>query len=93
MIKIVIHPGYGGFALSEAAYEFLGMKWDGYGFEHYRNSEHRADPRLVECVEKLGEAAGRDCKLKIVEIPDGVDWTIEEYDGSEWVAEKHRTWS
>jgi len=31
--------------------------------------------------------------LKIVDIPDGVEWEIEEYDGMEWVAEKHRTWS
>ena len=30
--------------------------------------------------------------LKIIEIPDDVDWIIEEYDGNEWVAEKHRTW-
>ncbi len=30
--------------------------------------------------------------LKIVEIPDGIEYEIEEYDGSEWVAEKHRTW-
>jgi len=30
--------------------------------------------------------------LKIVEIPDDVDWEINEDDGSEWIAEKHRTW-
>ena len=30
--------------------------------------------------------------LKVVEIPDGVDWEIEEYDGEEWVSEKHRVW-
>jgi hypothetical protein len=28
----------------------------------------------------------------VVEIPDGVEWEIAEYDGLEWVAEKHRTW-
>jgi hypothetical protein len=31
-------------------------------------------------------------KLKIVEIPASVEWQIEEYDGKEWVAERHRTW-
>jgi hypothetical protein len=25
-------------------------------------------------------------------VPDGVEWTVEEYDGREWVAEVHRTW-
>jgi hypothetical protein len=43
---------------------------------------------------ELGDVAnGFAADLKIVEIPDGVDWEIEEYDGNEWVAEVHRTWS
>jgi hypothetical protein len=29
----------------------------------------------------------------VIEIPDDVEWEVEEYDGLEWVAEKHRTWS
>lgn len=54
----------------------------------------RDDPDLVKAVEKLGEAASADVsELKIVEIPDNVAWHIEEYDGSEWIAENHRTWS
>jgi hypothetical protein len=40
-----------------------------------------------------GMANGACADLKIVEVPDEVDWYIEEYDGNEWVAEKHRTWS
>jgi hypothetical protein len=28
-----------------------------------------------------------------VDIPDDVNWYIEEYDGNEHVAERHRTWS
>ena len=32
-------------------------------------------------------------ELKVVEIPDDVEYDIQEYDGNEWVAEKHRTWS
>jgi hypothetical protein len=27
-----------------------------------------------------------------VDIPLDIQWTIEEYDGDEWVAEVHRTW-
>ena len=53
----------------------------------------RDDPVLVQVVEELGDAAsGRFSSLAIVEIPDGVGWQIEEYDGYEHVAEKHRTW-
>jgi hypothetical protein len=53
----------------------------------------RNDPVLVEIVERLGsEANGRYSDLKIVEIPDDVDWDIMEYDGMEHIAEKHRTW-
>jgi hypothetical protein len=45
-------------------------------------------------VESLGALANGYCaELKVVEIPDGVEWSIHEYDGSEWVAEAHRTWS
>ena len=53
----------------------------------------RDDPLLVQVVEELGKAAdNRYSELKIVEIPDDVEWQIDEYDGSDWVAEKHRTW-
>ena len=53
----------------------------------------RDDPLLVQVIEELGDAAnGPHAALKIVDIPSDVEWTIEEYDGSEWIAEKHRTW-
>lgn len=53
----------------------------------------RNDPNLVSVVEDLGESAnGFAASLKIVEIPEDVDWYVEENDGLEWVAEKHRTW-
>ena len=57
----------------------------------------RNDPKLIQVVEELGGehrkgASGRCAELVIVEIPDDVEWEIEEYDGNEWIAEKHRTW-
>lgn len=53
----------------------------------------RDDPVLVQVVSELGsEANDRYAELEIVEIPDDVEWQIEEYDGREWVAEVHRTW-
>ena len=58
------------------------------------NKETRAHSDIIEIVEKLGDRAnGRFAKLKIIEIPDNVEWEIEEYDGMEWVSEKHRRWS
>ena len=53
----------------------------------------RDDEHLIAVVELMGEEANnRFSELKIVEIPDDVNWCIEEYDGLEWVAERHRTW-
>jgi hypothetical protein len=60
----------------------------------YARDVKRSDPNLLSVVEDMGEAANGACaELRIVDVPDGVDWEIEEYDGREWVAEKHRTWS
>ena len=58
------------------------------------NRGFRTDPTMIQVVEELGDKASGSCaKLKIVEIPDGVDYTIEEYAGLEHVAEVHRTWA
>lgn len=54
---------------------------------------NRADPLLVQAVEELGvEADGQHARLKVVEIPDGVDYEIDDYDGVETIHEKHRVW-
>lgn len=54
----------------------------------------RNDPVLVAIVEELGgRADGSFARLSVVEIPDGIDWYISDYDGQECVEEKHRSWS
>ena len=59
----------------------------------YDRDVARDDPILVRTVLELGSAAnGSFAELKVVTVPDDVSWTIEEYDGTEWVAETHRTW-
>lgn len=66
-------------------------------FDHFLHAnymiEDRSDPDLVAVVEEMGiDANGEHAYLKVVEIPDDIEWTIHEYDGMEWVAEAHRTW-
>ena len=59
----------------------------------YERDIERHDPALVQAVEELGNNAnGAHAELAVVEIPDGIDYIIEEYDGIEHIAEKHRTW-
>jgi hypothetical protein len=70
-----------------------GVEDDDHYFSSY-NIEGRDDPALIQVVEEMGDAAnGWAAELKIIEIPDEVEWTVHEYDGLEWVAEVHRTWS
>jgi hypothetical protein len=53
----------------------------------------RNDPALVATIRRLGRKAGGEyATLKIIEVPNGVQWQIHDYDGREWVAEVHRTW-
>lgn len=139
-MKVVINAKFGGFGLSEAAYEKLhqwGVPIKAYIYEkrdpetqlylpeplndgevifdrtlsepsqlntamiHLSGKywdtwtkENRTHPLLIRVVEELKDGAnGRCSKLKIVEIPDGTDYQIDEYDGLEHVAEKHRVWS
>jgi hypothetical protein len=61
-----------------------------------RMSDKRDDVILVKIVEILGskEASGEHAKLKIVQVPAGINWKIIECDnGYEYIEEKHRTWS
>jgi len=53
----------------------------------------RTDPMFIEVVEELGEKANSwASELKIVEIPDGTNYTIDNYDGIESIHEVHNAW-
>jgi hypothetical protein len=54
----------------------------------------RDDEKLICVVEELREAAnGHAAQLKIVSIPDEVQWVIIKTDSGEQVSEAHRMWS
>lgn len=116
-MKIAINKQYGGFGLSDKAFEKLlqlkGIEFetaessfgdsnyyakghggdDEYFISQYDYYEPRNDSDLISVIEEFGdEAHGWASSLRVVEIPDDVEWQIEEYDGLEWVAEKHRVW-
>lgn len=93
-MKIAINKDYGGFSLSEEAYEYLGIPWDGFGFA-YSSDDMRTRPELIECIETLGtaRASGPLACVAVIEIPDDVDYYIDDYDGIETVEEAHRSWS
>lgn len=90
-MKVVINRCFGGFALSEAAYSKL-AEW-GADPSYSWTYDHRDDAMLVRVVEELGGASnGLYSDLTVVEIPDGVDYEIDEYDGIETIHEVHRSW-
>ena len=54
----------------------------------------RDDRKLVQVVEELAaEANGHCASLKVVEVPGGTRWQIENAHGIEQVSEVHRVWA
>lgn len=79
-------------AFSQTEQDEFNDVWDSIAF--YSTNLDRDDEKLVQVVEELGETANCEfSQLKIVEIPEDVEWYIQDYDGVEWIAEKHRTWN
>jgi hypothetical protein len=110
MTKIVINIEYDYLCLTNPAMErYIELSQrpiqivdedDGYR-QHMLNDEpfhsldiERTDPALIQLVE---ETNGKCCnlgELRVVEIPDDVEWEIFSWDNSrEEVHEKHRSWA
>ena len=72
------------------------LQGDSLYFLKDRDANLRTLPYLVGLLEDNGSDAltGRFCSsLKIVELPDNVDWYLYSHDdGSEAVHERHRVW-
>lgn len=88
-MKIVINKCYGGFSLSEEQALAYGIDeselYESFGGKKcYYGEVERTDPKLVEIVEQ-GLPNDWASDLKVVEIPDGSFYEIEEYDGMEYI--------
>jgi hypothetical protein len=76
--------------MTEAEKKAQNALYEKHSVEHGRELE-RHDPKLVQVVEELGDKAnGAHARLVIVEVPDGVEYEVDDYDGMESVHEKHR---
>lgn len=97
-MKVVKNVCYGGFGLSPLALMRLSNITgktieECIGDYDFALDEDRALPELVQVVEELGTLAnGESAKLEIVEVPDDVDWYIDDYDGWETIVEVHGSW-
>jgi hypothetical protein len=91
---IAINNCYGGFGLSPRALQKY-KDLAGIAKPDFCDRDiPRDDPYLIKVIKDLGMSAnGGNANIKIVEVPEDVDWEIADYDGVEWVAEKHRTWT
>lgn len=84
---VVLVPG-----LDKYGYTCL-LNPDGSVNYKFTRFDNRVDLDLVAVVEILGSDANGDCaELKVIEVPDDVDWVLDEYDGIESVEESHRSW-
>jgi hypothetical protein len=75
----------------DGTYTTYNQKWEKIEINDFR--EDRSNPILVQVVKELGDDANdRLAKLEVIEIPDGIEWEIDDYDGIETIRENHRTW-
>ena len=95
MQKIAINTDFGGFSLSDEAIDLYKILTGIPPVDEVNYWEiARDNVVLVQIIEQLGDRAnGYGATIQIVEVPDDVEWHLSEYDGIEWVAENHRTWS
>lgn len=92
-MKILINDCYGGFSYStEFRCEYLNRT--GVDIDLY-SDDLRSDAMVISLFEEFGSerSSGGYSRLKLIEIPDDVEYTVQQYDGIEWIAEVHRTWS
>lgn len=82
-MKVLFNMCYGGFGYSTEFEEEFAKQFPDKKFKMH----WRSDPDTVALVEKMGskKASGYGCHIGIEEIPDNVEFTIDDYDGAETV--------
>lgn len=94
-MKVIINRKHGGIAFSD---EILAAYRAEVGVEIWANKSWRTDEVMIRLLGEFGDKASEYydnwalSRFAVVEIPDDVEWVIQDYDGVEWVAEVHRTW-
>jgi len=97
-MQVVINTQqFGTFSISKKAIEYIQkkikLKKDKQSISCYAFDCDRSNPLLIEAIKKLkNEAYGPYSVLKIVEIPDDIEWQITAVNGVEIIREKHRIW-
>lgn len=78
-MKVVINVCYGGWGLSEAAEKLVNKALN------ENPSEFGFEKEVVKLIEEFGSefVSGPHSKLEIVEVPDGLGYSVSEYDGME----------
>ena len=85
-MKVIINTDFGGFGLSEKALALYEERTGHKSPKYYQGEAHRDDPVMVAIVEELGEEANdKYSDLEVVEIPDGYNYDIDDYDGLEHI--------
>jgi len=91
-MKIVYNACFGGFGLSDEAFDKY-KKIKGDDAVKYNRDIPRDCHALISIVEEMGDkASDRYAQLEIQEIPDGAQWEIDEYDGTEQVVPPRQSW-
>jgi hypothetical protein len=92
-MKILINTCFGGFNFSEEFQEEFELRFN-LKISDFDHDNIRTNPEIIELFLEFGpeRSSGKFSDLKLIEIPDDVEYEISEYDGIEHVAEKHRTW-
>ena len=69
------------------------IKRDGVVYQMSGADKFRSDPDLIRYVEELGKHASHpDCPFYIVDIPDNINWYINDVFGREEICERARVW-
>lgn len=107
MVRIILSTSVSGFWFSkiglkrlaelgyEEAKEYIDSPDEVDGVLYYYGGINidRDNPLLLQLVDELGDSMLEDGKVVVIEIPDDVDWIVDQYEGGqEFIREKSRHW-